>query len=464
MKRVAQDGQWTLFSPEEVPDLHHLYGKAFEQKYEEYERRAKTGQIRLFRIVKAKDLWRKMLTMLYQTGHPWVTFKDPSNIRSPQDHVGVVHSSNLCTEITLNTSSEETAVCNLGSINLVRHIVDGRIDYHKLAATVATAMRMLDNVIDLNFYPTPEARRSNSKHRPVGLGLMGFQDTLYELGLRFDSDAAVQFSDEIMEYISYHAIFSSSKLAQERGAYESYRGSKWDRGLFPLDTLTLLEQERGVSTGIPQTTRLNWKEIRSHVARYSMRNANCMAIAPTATISNIAGIFPSIEPIYKNIYVKSNVSGEFTTNNYYLIQELKERGLWDEQLLAKIKQNDGSIQSIEEIPEDLKEKYKDAFEIDPTWIVKHAAYRGKWLDQSQSINLFVKTTSGDLLSDLYIAAWQMGLKTTYYLRTLGASAIEKSTIDVTQEVSQPQRVATKVAKPALTPEPATAPLVCEVCQ
>lgn len=469
MKRVMADQDWTLFSPDETPDLHDSYGSEFERKYEAYEQKAEQGHIKLFKKIQAKELWRRMITSLFETGHPWITFKDPCNIRSPQDHVGVVHSSNLCTEITLNTSAEETAVCNLGSVNLIRHVSNNQIDRAGLEQTIGVAMRMLDNVIDLNFYPTQEARTANLRHRPVGLGIMGLQDMLYAVGVNFDSEAAVRFSDEIMELISYHAILGSSKLAKERGTYESYEGSKWDRGLFPLDTLALLEQERGIETGVSKTASMDWELVKAHVAEHGMRNSNCMAIAPTATISNIAGAFPSIEPIYKNIYVKSNVSGEFTTNNRYLIAELKERGLWSKELVEKLKHYDGSIQKIDEIPDDIKEKYKEVFEIDPIWIIKHAAARGKWIDQSQSVNIFINTTSGKVISEVYANAWRMGLKTTYYLRSLGASAVEKSTLDVTKQVDQPS-VAAVAVEPPVT-EPVLRPniyiakdAICEACQ
>lgn len=466
MKRVMEDKEWTLFSPEEVPDLHHIYGRKFEEQYENYEKMAERGEIALFKKVKAKDLWRKMITMLFETGHPWITFKDPSNIRSPQDHVGVVHSSNLCTEITLNTSKEETAVCNLGSINLFQHVQGGQINKEKLAETTKTAMRMLDNVIDLNFYPTDEARNSNLRHRPVGLGVMGLQDALYEMGMVFDTQEAVDFSDEIQEYISYHAILGSSELAKERGAYGSYRGSKWDRGLFPLDTLKMLEDERGITTDVSHKARLDWKVVYDHVKEHGMRNSNTMAIAPTATIANISGVFPSIEPIYKNVYVKSNFSGEFTTNNRYLIEDLKKLGLWSEEMLEKLKHYDGSIQPIDDIPDSLKEKYKEVFEINSIWIVKHAAHRGKWIDQSQSINVFINTTSGKVISDTYAHAWRMGLKTTYYLRSLGASAVEKSTLDVNKKFDKPQEVEAEaapeaVAEPVVEPEPVREPVKVE---
>ncbi len=432
MKRVLANASWTLFSPDETPDLHELYGKAFEIRYHEYEELAKQGVLKFFKIIEASDLWRKMLSRLFETGHPWITFKDPCNIRSPQDHVGVVHSSNLCTEITLNTSADETAVCNLGSINLACHIKDGALDEELLSNTAATAVRMLDNVIDINFYPTTEAKNSNFKHRPVGLGLMGFQDALYKMGINFSDPAALTHADTIMEKISYHAILGSSRLAKERGTYASYKGSKWDRNIFPIDTLGLLERERGIpltiSTDNTKCT-LDWKPVRDHVAQYGMRNSNVMAIAPTATISNIAGSFPCIEPIYKNLYVKSNMVGEFTIVNKYLIQDLKALGLWSQDMLDQLKYYDGSVQQIENIPQPLKDKYKEVFEIDPIWLIQITANRGKWIDQSQSHNVFLKGVSGKLLSDIYFAGWHAGLKTHYYLRTLGATQIEKSTLD-----------------------------------
>jgi ribonucleoside-diphosphate reductase alpha chain len=429
MKRVQEDGFWTLFSPEEVPELHHTYGRVFNQAYEAAEARAESKQIKLSKQVKARDLWKKMLTQLFETGHPWVTFKDPSNIRSPQDHVGVVHNSNLCTEITLNTSADETAVCNLGSVNFARHIKNGAFDGEKVGRTVKTAMRMLDNVIDINFYPTKESRASNMKHRPVGLGIMGFQDALYQLGIKFDSPECVDFADRSMEIVSYYAILGSSELAKERGAYESFKGSKWDRGILPIDTIALLEAERGEAIPVSRVTRLDWSVVRNSIAQYGMRNSNTMAIAPTATISNISGCTPAIEPIYKNIYVKSNISGDFTVVNPYLIGELKAIGLWDNEMLGKLKYHDGSIAEILEIPEEIRAKYKETFEIDMQWLIKAAAERGKWIDQSQSLNIFFKGQSGKDLSDIYFLAWSMGLKTTYYLRTIAASQVEKSTVD-----------------------------------
>ena len=432
MKRVLEDGEWTLFSPDETPDLHEAYGREFEQRYQAYERLAGSGGIKIYRRLRARDLWRKMITMLFETGHPWLTFKDPCNIRSPQDHVGVVHSSNLCTEITLNTSADETAVCNLGSVNLARHIENGALNWDELRSTVGTAIRMLDDVIDLNFYPTPEARAANQRHRPVGLGIMGFQDALYLLDLPFDSTEAVAFSDRLLEFISYHAILASSELAGERGRYPSYAGSKWDRGIFPFDTIDLLESERGIETGVDRGSALDWSPVRDHVRRHGMRNSNCMAIAPTATIANIAGCFPAIEPIYKNLYVKSNVSGEFTIVNRYLVQDLKAMGMWTRAIREKIKLHDGSLRDIAEILERLKSKYKEVFEIDPVWIVMHAAHRGKWIDQSQAVNIFTASRSGKAISEIYMTAWRMGLKTTYYLRTLGASSVEKSTLDTNE--------------------------------
>jgi ribonucleoside-diphosphate reductase alpha chain len=432
MKRVMENGKWSLFSPEEVPELHHMYGRKFEEKYEEYERMAAAGKIKLFRVVEAQKLWRKMLSMLFETGHPWMTFKDPCNIRSPQDHVGVVHSSNLCTEITLNTSKDETAVCNLGSVNLERHVFDGELDLELLASTVKTAIRMLDNVIDINYYPTPEAENSNLRHRPIGLGLMGVQDAFYKLGMVFDSEGAVDFTDRMMEAISYYAILASSELAKEKGPYETYKGSKWERGIFPLDTLKLLEEERGVQIDVDRKQRLDWSKVKAHVEKHGMRNSNTMAIAPTATISTISGCLPCVEPIYKNIYVKSNISGEFTVVNHYLVEDLKKAGLWSQDMLDQIKYYDGNIQNITSIPDGLKALYKEAFEIDPSWILKHAAARAKWLDQSQSVNIFMSGTSGKVLNSIYIDAWRKGLKTTYYLRTLAASQIEKSTLDASK--------------------------------
>ncbi len=430
MKRVRENKDWTLFSTDETPDLHHIYGKKFEKRYQEYEKMAEEGKIKMFKKVKAVELWRKMITMLFETGHPWITFKDPCNIRSPQDHVGVVHSSNLCTEITLNTSEDETAVCNLGSLNLSRHITDGKIDKTLIQNTVVTAMRMLDNVIDINFYPTVEAKKSNFQHRPVGLGIMGFQDALYKTNINFDSNEARDFADESMEIISYYAILGSAELAKDRGSYETFKGSKWDRNIFPIDTIDLLEQERGEKIEVLKTSKLDWKPVREAVKKYGMRNSNCMAIAPTATISNIAGCIPSIEPIYKNIYVKSNMSGEFTVINPYLVEDLKALELWNDEMLEELKRQDGNIQNIDVIPKNVRDKYKETFDLEALHLITITAYRGKWIDQSQSYNVYVRGTSGKGIAQLYQHAWQMGLKTTYYLRSLAASSVEKSTISL----------------------------------
>jgi ribonucleoside-diphosphate reductase alpha chain len=428
MKRVLAEQDWTLFSPDETPDLHALYGRRFEERYCHYEALAQAGKLQRHRVVPAAKLWRKMLSMLFETGHPWLTFKDPCNIRSPQDHAGVVHSSNLCTEITLNTSAEETAVCNLGSVNLEKHVAAGGIDRELLADTVSVAMRMLDNVVDINFYPTPEAERSNLRHRPVGLGMMGLQDALFKLDLPFEDPAALTTGDRIMELISYHAILASSQLAAERGPYSSYAGSKWERGLLPHDTLQLLEEERGMALEMDQGGVLDWEPVRAHIARHGMRNSNTMAIAPTATISNIAGCFPSFEPPYKNIYVKSNISGEFTVINPYLVADLRAAGMWSGELADELKYHDGSLQQMGHLSEHLRRKYKVAFEIDPLWYLRLAAARGKWIDQSQALNVFMPGTSGRLLSEIYQFAWKLGLKTTYYLRTMAASQVEKATL------------------------------------
>jgi ribonucleoside-diphosphate reductase alpha chain len=430
MKRLQQDGYWTLFSPSDVPDLHEIYGKKFDAAYEAYEAKAEAGVIPHHKKVRAADLWRKHLTMLFESGHPWITWKDPSNIRSPQDHAGVVHSSNLCTEITLNTSAQETAVCNLGSINMSAFIKDSAFNRDMVARVVPVAMRMLDNVVDANFYPTDKTRNSNMRHRPVGLGLRGLMDALYKCNINFDSDEAVRFSDETMEAIAYHAILSSSLLAKERGTYESYKGSKWDRGILPQDTLALLEQERGMKIDVPRHETLDWRLVREAVRQWGMRNSNTMANAPTASTANIAGCYPTIEPIYKNIYVKSNMAGDFMIVNEFLVEDLKKLGLWNMDMLEKIKFYDGSIQEIHEIPPALRDKYKEAFEIEPQWLIKAAAYRGRWIDQSQSLNIFYGGTSGKVLSDIYQYAWSLGLKTTYYLRTLGASRVEKSTVNM----------------------------------
>lgn len=448
MKRVLADEQWTLFSPNEVPELHHTFGKEFEKKYVEYEKMADAGKLELFKRIPALQLWRKMLTMLFETGHPWVNFKDACNVRSPQDHAGVIHNSNLCTEITLNNSAEETAVCNLGSVNLARHITNKKLDRDMIADTVTVGMRMLDNVIDINYYTTEECRVSNMRHRPVGLGIMGFQDALYMLDIAFNSEKAVTFGDESMELVSYYAILGSSQLAKERGSYKSYKGSKWDRGIFPVDTLDLLEKERGLKIDVKRRGKLDWKPVRAHVKKHGMRNSNTMAIAPTASISNISGCYPCIEPIYKNLYVKSNMSGDFTIINSYLIDDLKSNGLWNDNIMQKIKFHDGSIQKIAEIPAELRAKYQEVFEIDAEWLVKIAAHRGKWIDQSQSLNIFVQGVSGKKLSDIYTYAWKMGLKTTYYLRSLAASQVEKSTVDTAEFGSTHKREYATIAENA----------------
>ncbi|MDE2423707.1 MAG: ribonucleoside-diphosphate reductase subunit alpha [Betaproteobacteria bacterium] len=431
MKRVDKNQDWTLFSPSDVPDLHDKYGKAFEEAYLRYERKIDNGEITLFKKIPALQLWRRMLSMLFETGHPWITFKDPCNIRSPQQHVGVVHSSNLCTEITLNTSNTETAVCNLGSVNLLHHIkeVNGSyvIDEEKLRKTVKTAMRMLDNVIDINFYAVAKARNSNVRHRPVGLGIMGFQDMLHAMRVPYASEQAVELADITMEYVCYYAYQASTELARERGAYSSFKGSLWDQGILPLDTLAKLEEERGGYLDVDRTTRLDWQALRQNIKQYGMRNSNCVAIAPTATISNIVGVSASIEPDYQNLYVKSNLSGEFTIVNESLVKDLKAIHLWDEAMIADIKYFDGSLSQIERIPASLKALYATAFEVDPQWLIEAAARRQKWIDQAQSLNLYFATPSGKKLNEIYFLAWLRGLKTTYYLRSLGASAAEKST-------------------------------------
>jgi len=432
MKRVLANESWTLFSPDETSDLHRLYGKSFEARYHHYEEQAKLGRIRLFKTVLAKSLWRKMLTMLFETGHPWITFKDACNVRSPQDHCGVVHSSNLCTEITLNTSADETAVCNLGSVNLATHIVGKALDEKQIGRTVRTAVRMLDNVIDMNFYPTDEARNSNLRHRPIGLGVMGFQDLLFETDCAFESPAALELADHSQELVAWHAILASADLARERGAYPSFEGSKWHRGILPLDTLDLLEKERGMEIEVARGSSLDWEKVREQIRQHGMRNSNTMAIAPTATIANIAGCFPCIEPIYKNIYVKANISGEFTVVNRFLIDDLKRLGLWSQEMLEKLKYYDGNVALITEIPADVKLKYREAFDIDPVWALRLTAARGKWIDQSQSHNVFIKGSSGKQLSEVYTAAWKLGLKTTYYLRTLAVTQIEKATLDASK--------------------------------
>ena len=428
MKRVIEGGQWTLFSPSNCPDLHDKFGADFETAYTAYEAKADRGDLPLFKRIPARDLWRKMLTMLFETGHPWITFKDACNVRSPQQHVGVVHSSNLCTEITLNTSETEIAVCNLGSVNLVRHLKDGQIDQEKLKKTVSTAMRMLDNVIDINYYAVKKARDSNLRHRPVGLGIMGFQDALYQLRLPYASEAAVEFADRSMEAVCYHAYWASTQLAAERGRYSSYRGSLWDRGILPQDSLDLLAQARGGHVEVDRSATLDWDSLRQHIAQHGMRNSNCVAIAPTATISNIIGVDASIEPCFGNLSVKSNLSGEFTVVNEQLVRDLKRLGLWDDVMVMDLKHFDGSLRRIDRVPEDIKQLYATAFEVDAHWLIEAAARRQKWIDQAQSLNIYMAGASGKKLDEAYKLAWLRGLKTTYYLRTMGATHAEKSTI------------------------------------
>ncbi|GAA3568821.1 ribonucleoside-diphosphate reductase subunit alpha [Marinobacter xestospongiae] len=427
IERMRRDQDWTLFSPSDVPDLHDLYGNAFRSRYEEYEAMAERGELPLHKKIPAKQLWRKMLTVLFETGHPWITFKDPCNLRSPQQHQGVVHSSNLCTEITLNTSAEEIAVCNLGSVNLAAHIKDGELDVQRLEQTVNTAVRMLDNVIDINFYAVPQARESNLRHRPVGMGLMGFQDALYQLKLAYSSPEAVEFADLAMEQISYFAIRASAELAAERGAYPTYQGSLWDQGILPIDSINLLAESRqDGDLSVNTEAKLDWAPVRELVAKHGMRNSNVMAIAPTATISNIVGVSQSIEPAYQNLFVKSNLSGEFTVVNPSLVADLKAEGLWDNVMVNDLKYFDGSVQQIERIPAEIKARYATAFEMDARWLVEAAARRQKWLDQAQSLNLYMAEPSGKKLDALYQLAWERGLKTTYYLRSLGATGAEKS--------------------------------------
>ncbi|KQX22192.1 ribonucleoside-diphosphate reductase subunit alpha [Variovorax sp. Root434] len=428
MRRVMEKGTWTLFSPSNVPDLHDLFGADFEKAYVAYEEKAARGDIKPARTIQATDLWRKMLTMLFETGHPWITFKDACNVRSPQQHAGVVHSSNLCTEITLNTSDTETAVCNLGSVNLLQHLKDGKVDQEKLKRTISTAMRMLDNVIDINYYAVKKARDSNLRHRPVGLGLMGFQDALYELRIPYASQEAVQFADESMEAICYHAYWASTELARERGKYSSYKGSLWDKGILPIDSLDLLEKARGGYVEVDRSATLDWDTLRQKIKADGMRNSNCVAIAPTATISNIIGVDASIEPCFGNLSVKSNLSGEFTVINHYLVRDLKRLGLWDDVMVMDLKHFDGSLRPIDRVPQDVKALYATAFEVETTWLVEAAARRQKWIDQAQSLNIYMAGASGKKLDDTYKLAWLRGLKTTYYLRTQSATHAEKSTV------------------------------------
>ena len=464
MQRVFEDGEWTLFSPNEVPDLHDLVGTAFAARYTEYEAMTRDGRMTLFKRLPAAQLWRKMLSMLYETGHPWITFKDACNLRSPQQHVGVVHSSNLCTEITLNTSRDEIAVCNLGSINLAQHVTADGLDMAKLRRTVRTAVRMLDNVIDINYYSVPQARASNLRHRPVGLGIMGFQDALYQRRMPYGSDDAVQFSDNSMEAVSYFAIEASSDLARERGSYDSFEGSLWSRGVLPLDSLKLLQRERGAQyLEVDESQTLDWETLRRKVKIQGMRNSNVMAIAPTATIANITGVTQSIEPTYQNLYVKSNLSGEFTVVNPYLVHDLKTRGVWDQVMVNDLKYYDGSVRNIDRVPEDLKALYATAFEVEPRWIVDAASRRQKWIDQAQSLNLYLAEASGRKLDVVYRMAWLRGLKTTYYLRALAATSTEKSTLDrgTLNAVSSKAAVKPAIAE-SLDAGPAAVPLACAI--
>ncbi|MCR6655599.1 MAG: ribonucleoside-diphosphate reductase subunit alpha [Opitutus sp.] len=481
MKRMEARQHWTLFRSNQVPDLHELYGKKFEEAYLRYEQLAEEGKIHGQKI-EALELWKKMLSMLFETGHPWITFKDACNLRSPQDHVGVIHSSNLCTEITLNTSNDETAVCNLGSVILESHLLpDGSIDHKKLRETIRTAVRALDNVIDINFYPTKAAETSNRRHRPIGMGVMGLAHALYMKGLAFASDEAVEFNDEAMEAIAYYAYEASSDLAAERGTYSTYKGSKWDRGLLPQDTIDILEQERGVPVEVPRGGKMDWTPLRAKIAKQGMRNSNVLAIAPTATISNITATSPCIEPTYKNLFVKSNLSGEFIVLNPFLVRDLKSRGLWDQDMIDNLKYFDGELKDIERIPSDLKARYLTAFDIDPKWIIDAAARRQKWIDQSQSVNLWIKTPDLKTLSHMYRHAWHAGLKTTYYLRSLGASNIEKATVAIKKEVrgvaggdgsSQPSALNSQPEKKTYTAEQKLACSIeamrnggeCEACQ
>jgi ribonucleoside-diphosphate reductase alpha chain len=466
MKRVVKDSTWTLFSPDDTPDLHDLVGPAFEEAYLRYEERAARGEIKNFKKRQAIDLWRKMLSMLFETGHPWITFKDPCNLRSPQQHQGVVHSSNLCTEITLNTSDEEIAVCNLGSINLPQHVDGNGLNLPKLEKTITIAIRMLDNVIDYNYYSVSTARRSNLRHRPVGLGLMGFQDALYKLRIPYASEAAVEFADSSMEAISYYAIEASNNLATERGSYPTFEGSLWSKGILPIDSIGLLEEGRGGYLQQDCSQTLDWSSLRERVKTAGMRNSNCMAIAPTATISNICGISQSIEPTYQNLFVKSNLSGEFTVINPYLVQDLKARGLWDEVMVNDLKYFDGSVKNIDRIPEDLKTLYATAFEIDPRWLVEAASRRQKWIDQAQSLNLYMAEPSGKRLDNLYQLAWVRGLKTTYYLRSMGATHVEKSTmiLDQTNKLNAVQSGYTPESKLEDLQACAILDPDCEACQ
>ena len=458
LKRVSEDKQWTLFTPSDTPDLHDLYGLDFEKRYEEYEAKIETGEIEFYKKVEAKELWKKMLSMVFETGHPWITFKDVCNLRSPQQHIGVVHSSNLCTEITLNTSQDEIAVCNLGSVNLTHHIKDGEMDGEKLEKTITTAIRMLDNVIDINYYAVKAAETSNMKHRPIGIGIMGFQDALYMLKTPYASEEAVEFADRSMEMVSYYAIKASSDLAQERGTYKSYEGSLWSRGVLPIDSIDLLKESRGENyLDLDESSTMDWDKLRKTVKKQGMRNSNVMAIAPTATIANITGVSQSIEPTYQNLYVKSNLSGEFTVTNIPMVKTLKSLGLWDSVMINDLKYYDGSVKEISRIPEDVKKLYATSFDIEPRWLIDAASRRQKWIDQSQSLNLYIDEPNGKKLDIMYRMAWLRGLKTTYYLRSRSATTAEKSTI-ATGELNAVSATAQPEA-----PQPATtAPSACSV--
>ena len=458
LKRVSEDKQWTLFTPSDTPDLHDLYGLDFEKRYEEYEAKIETGEIEFYKKVEAKELWKKMLSMVFETGHPWITFKDVCNLRSPQQHIGVVHSSNLCTEITLNTSQDEIAVCNLGSVNLTHHIKDGEMDGEKLEKTITTAIRMLDNVIDINYYAVKAAKTSNMKHRPIGIGIMGFQDALYMLKTPYASEEAVEFADRSMEMVSYYAIKASSDLAQERGTYKSYEGSLWSQGVLPIDSIDLLKESRGENyLDLDESSTMDWDKLRKTVKKQGMRNSNVMAIAPTATIANITGVSQSIEPTYQNLYVKSNLSGEFTVTNIPMVKTLKSLGLWDSVMINDLKYYDGSVKEISRIPEDVKKLYATSFDIEPRWLIDAASRRQKWIDQSQSLNLYIDEPNGKKLDIMYRMAWLRGLKTTYYLRSRSATTAEKSTI-ATGELNAVSATAQPEA-----PQPATtAPSACSV--
>lgn len=468
MKRVMEGGEWTLFSPSDCPDLHDKVGRAFEEAYVGYEARVASGELKLFKKMPALTLWRKMLSMLFETGHPWITFKDPCNIRSPQQHVGVVHSSNLCTEITLNTNESEIAVCNLGSVNLVAHMKPAagggfELDHDKIKRTVSIAMRMLDNVIDINYYAVDKARNSNARHRPVGMGIMGFQDCLQMMRVPYASQAAVEFADRSMEAVCYHAYFASSLLAEERGRYQSYEGSLWSRGILPQDTLKMLRDERGGHVDVDESSTLDWDTLRARIKQHGMRNSNCIAIAPTATISNIIGVSACIEPTFQNLYVKSNLSGEFTVVNDYLVRDLKKLGLWDEVMVADLKYFDGSLSRIDRVPSELRELYATAFEVEPSWLVECASRRQKWIDQAQSLNIYMAGASGKKLDDTYKLAWTRGLKTTYYLRTLGATSAEKSTGrggELNAVNASGHSTAPAVAAAPVLPEPEVLGAVC----